>query len=114
MIRRPPRSTPTDTLCPYTTLFRSDRRALCFRRRSGRDAGRDRHFAQRNRHEPRPLGRVALPRTGDDGRSEEHTSELQSLMRISYAVFCLKKKIKTTRHTRKEQTTKKSQKQHYR
>src|SRR3546814_6242463 len=71
MIRRPPRSTRTDTLFPYTTLFRS----TC---------------------------RPALAPPGDDGnagqgggrRSEEHTSELQSLMRISYAVFCLKKKNK--------------------
>src|SRR3546814_6150391 len=69
MIRRPPRSTRTDTLFPYTTLFRSTRStARCWRahRRATRRA-------------PRP-------------RSEEHTSELQSLMRISYAVFCLKKK----------------------
>src|SRR3546814_12189510 len=80
MIRRPPRSTRTDTLFPYTTLFRSRR----------------------------PLGlpcrkqpwlsvfccvSMAWARTpGSSGRSEEHTSELQSLMRISYAVFCLKKK----------------------
>src|SRR3546814_9680310 len=103
MIRRPPRSTRTDTLFPYTTLFRSD--ALCAANEEitkmmtrlevlgmevaklvgpagppgepGKDgaAGRD--------------GMPGLP--GRDGRSEEHTSELQSLMRISYAVFCLKK-----------------------
>src|SRR3546814_4659144 len=81
MIRRPPRSTRTDTLFPYTTLFRSDRRS-----------------AARLAH-PYPL-----PATGDlcerrmllvGHRSEEHTSELQSLMRISYAVFCLKKKKKS-------------------
>src|SRR3546814_4607881 len=71
MIRRPPRSTRTDTLFPYTTLFRSH----------GREPSRDRGG--------RPLG----GQEGEaDGRSEEHTSELQSLMRISYAVFCLKKK----------------------
>src|SRR3546814_1270474 len=75
MIRRPPRSTRTDTLFPYTTLFRSQRdldrgpRALAQRRGGGEVD-------------------VALARF----RSEEHTSELQSLMRISYAVFCLKKK----------------------
>src|SRR3546814_1259425 len=70
MIRRPPRSTRTDTLFPYTTLFRS--------RRSARD------------HGPQRPGGAA--RQHPQHRSEEHTSELQSLMRISYAVFCLKKK----------------------
>src|SRR3546814_3245191 len=79
MIRRPPRSTRTDTLFPYTTLFRS---RLCLRtpvhaRRPAADRGRD-----------------AQDR-GREDRSEEHTSELQSLMRISYAVFCLKKQKKT-------------------
>src|SRR3546814_8684779 len=77
MIRRPPRSTRTYTLFPYTTLFRSDR-ALPFA------ADRlDRLF--QGIEETRPVL-----------RSEEHTSELQSLMRISYAVFCLKKKKKYT------------------
>src|SRR3546814_7791962 len=101
MIRRPRRSTRTDTRFPYTTLFRS-----CPSRTAGRAArarrsptrradgpcpkravrrGRDRR-ARRNRGERR---------AGAD-RSEEHTSELQSLMRISYAVFCLKKKIHKT------------------
>src|SRR3546814_16598119 len=84
MIRRPPRSTRTDTLFPYTTLFRSrhDRpdRARRGRRRRSR-AGRRREAAGRARGARRQ-------------RSEEHTSELQSLMRISYAVFCLKKKKK--------------------
>src|SRR3546814_9986574 len=79
MIRRPPRSTRTDTLFPYTTLFRSG--AHGERRRSWRPTGR---AAQR----PAQPG----PARGRAGRSEEHTSELQSLMRISYAVFCLKKK----------------------
>src|SRR3546814_1739180 len=94
MIRRPPRSTRTDTLFPYTTLFRS--------------------FAQRDRDAP--VGKAAqvvagaVERIDDPGmaagpavallranqRSEEHTSELQSLMRISYAVFCLTKKKKQT------------------
>src|SRR3546814_14254611 len=73
MIRRPPRSTRTDTLFPYTTLFRS---GVC---PSGDFAA---HGFERR------------PATGLV-RSEEHTSELQSLMRISYAVFCLKKKTKT-------------------
>src|SRR3546814_960431 len=82
MIRRPPRSTRTDTLFPYTTLFRSDRAGRCVRQ-SGAD-GAVEPFAQMKR---RPEGR----RPRNPLRSEEHTSELQSLMRISYAVFCLKK-----------------------
>src|SRR3546814_5286099 len=88
MIRRPPRSTRTDTLFPYTTLFRSPRR------RPGQ--GRWREGRQVARCGPRGGGRDARhdPGHASDraGRSEEHTSELQSLMRISYAVFCLKKK----------------------
>src|SRR3546814_9295634 len=103
MIRRPPRSTRTDTLFPYTTLFRSI-------------AGHLRHFGWRAHLGPgqskqpvRGIRRAARARAcrhdGDnsgirhaflaqsgDERSEEHTSELQSLMRISYAVFCLNKK----------------------
>src|SRR3546814_6862661 len=93
MIRRPPRSTRTDTLFPYTPLFRS----------AAETAVSARVLA--------PVGRVgacgvagvvgicAWPRTAPltaPCRSEEHTSELQSLMRISYAVFCLKKKIQST------------------
>src|SRR3546814_8997281 len=103
MIRRPPRSTRTDTLFPYTTLFRSHRhrgagggyRALHeIMHRRGVDTGGERH------RDPHVLG-LALAEGAEmglgeaeegDGRSEEHTSELQSLMRISYAVFCLKKK----------------------
>src|SRR3546814_9497580 len=89
MIRRPPRSTRTDTLFPYTTLFRSGalfdhqarRRLLAFAAQSaGRFPDRQLHLRFGNR---------------PADRSEEHTSELQSLMRISYAVFCLKKKNKT-------------------
>src|SRR3546814_10593178 len=86
MIRRPPRSTRTDTLFPYTTLFRSQRRGLALfllRQKSGRSQ-RARGSDDRDRRY-HPLSAVQ--------RSEEHTSELQSLMRISYAVFCLKKKI---------------------
>src|SRR3546814_5261729 len=71
MIRRPPRSTRTDTLFPYTTLFRSAR-------------------GRRMRASSPPPACGSRRRRG--ARSEEHTSELQSLMRISYAVFCLKKK----------------------
>src|SRR3546814_10243838 len=85
MIRRPPRSTRTVTLFPYTTLFRSQaqrRLGLCLVRCRG-------HIeAQR----PRPLRRLFQLPPVTRRRSEEHTSELQSLMRISYAVFCLKKK----------------------
>src|SRR3546814_1141939 len=94
MIRRPPRSTRTDTLFPYTTLFRSRRllaadMLLARRERQHKAAlavGIDRLAAQASRHLADIFGLA---------RSEEHTSELQSLMRISYAVFCLKKK-KTT------------------
>src|SRR3546814_4094384 len=101
MIRRPPRSTRTDTLFPYTTLFRShehaDRAAAEHAR--ARDRGRLRaHPEQRQPAlalEPRDLAPSPCALRGR--RSEEHTSELQSLMRISYAVFCLKKKTHTTR-----------------
>src|SRR3546814_2911391 len=102
MIRRPPRSTRTDTLFPYTTLFRSPVR----RARGGDDGVPQRsarlariglgceEFAERRKH-------------GDSlrRRSEEHTSELQSLMRISYAVFCLKKKKKKQKQKHELNTT---------
>src|SRR3546814_2598252 len=101
MIRRPPRSTRTDTLFPYTTLFRSpaaaDRPALSGGPQGAAHAARREPRAAAAQPVPRP-GAVHLqrrPRHADpQGRSEEHTSELQSLMRISYAVFCLKKKTK--------------------
>src|SRR3546814_5349429 len=84
MIRRPPRSTRTDTLFPYTTLFRSSRRMQQDRTVALQQVVQfPRHF--------RMFDCIDDPR----GRSEEHTSELQSLMRISYAVFCLKKKKRT-------------------
>src|SRR3546814_3321486 len=95
MIRRPPRSTRTDTLFPYTTLFRSAAR--------GMDRVRNRlHLTLEQPagvrvgdHHPRDVGAEARFQGFEiHPRSEEHTSELQSLMRISYAVFCLKKKIK--------------------
>src|SRR3546814_3617504 len=100
MIRRPPRSTRTDTLFPYTTLFRSHAdgqavlrvapqagaqvilAAVVGRQVLGGDRGIELHGPVETEHGP---------------RSEEHTSELQSLMRISYAVFCLKKKKKNTK-----------------
>src|SRR3546814_9559629 len=113
---RPPRSTRTDTLFPYTTLFRShDRRApepqargqagsAGDRRRAGAHRAchaparkRDRRVADR---EEDPHARQAADGKESARRSEEHTSELQSLMRISYAVFCLKKK-KTTQKSNK-------------
>src|SRR3546814_4104092 len=116
MIRRPPRSTRTDTLFPYTTLFRSDG-GPDFGQFVGRDAiGRhdidavaerakqdaavaeEGDEARGDRGEIAAVGRRDVER-GDGAeaakRSEEHTSELQSLMRTSYAVFCLKKKTQT-------------------
>src|SRR3546814_2921513 len=121
MIRRPPRSTRTDTLFPYTTLFRSSRfdqgarsrRAIALgghalSRRLGAGAAPGRALAVRGAAVPARARDQSLralpdrdrhPSRRDDRpqllhRSEEHTSELQSLMRISYAVFCLKKKKK--------------------
>src|SRR3546814_4138927 len=119
MLRRPPRSTRTDTLFPYTTLFRSGRQPT--RRGAGRDGRTHRRGRGRRRHDSRGRRIFRVPRDHvglilgigfvkilerlvearevrwrllDElvGRSEEHTSELQSLMRTSYAVFCLKKK----------------------
>src|SRR3546814_3438511 len=84
MIRRPPRSTRTDTLFPYTTLFRSPR----------------------NNHADGAIWPGSISRSRPcECRSEEHTSELQSLMRISYAVFCLKKKKKIERKQHKHTHT---------
>src|SRR3546814_2033307 len=106
MIRRPPRSTRTDTLFPYTTLFRSPR-AL----RSGGGADGDPGSSGRGapvRHPGEAAGRHGPPDDQRGGRarlrarSEEHTSELQSLMRISYAVFCLKKKKNTKQESKVE------------
>src|SRR3546814_2295788 len=103
MIRRPPRSTRTDTLFPYTTLFRSRHQVHGGLDGVGAGAGpRDVHRMSAHLdleplHAHRRAGHVAARRLADQRRvrSEEHTSELQSLMRISYAVFCLKKKKKT-------------------
>src|SRR3546814_5859777 len=91
MIRRPPRSTRTDTLFPYTTLFRSH---------SARPPCDVLCRARRHRLVDRaPVGRSPPPSAHRSARrSEEHTSELQSLMRISYAVFCMKKKKNTRLH----------------
>src|SRR3546814_5952021 len=99
MIRRPPRSTRTDTLFPYTTLFRS---------RPGADKGEGarRVLGRACRPGGQQAGGAGTSRAGQ--RSEEHTSELQSLMRISYAVFCLKKKKKKIPRKHRKQTNTKN------
>src|SRR3546814_10702278 len=100
MIRRPPRSTRTDTLFPYTTLFRSSQ-GLGRGRPPDLRAGRVYRQLQRFPDQPVPRSRR---RSGvHHRRSEEHTSELQSLMRNSYAVFCLKKKKKTSTEQERKQ-----------
>src|SRR3546814_2102520 len=109
MIRRPPRSTRTDTLFPYTTLFRSSSKLIVTGRQTFYvtnrfTSGCSRTARRRSRHRRfRGAGRDGRQRRNE--RSEEHTSELQSLMRISYAVFCLKKKKKKSKHkdNRKQQ-----------
>src|SRR3546814_4992543 len=93
MIRRPPRSTRTDTLFPYTTLFRSCSPGSAYARICRAPATSTGSRCRRPRADDPP------------GRSEEHTSELQSLMRISYAVFCLKKKKKNTNTQTKNKHT---------
>src|SRR3546814_3683161 len=116
MLRRPPRSTRTDTLFPYTTLFRSPSRPKRDPTRQAKQQGKgpEQKPCSSRANEPGAAHRLRFSRsTGplrpqpdpntiqyspiyamNNGRSEEHTSELQSLMRISYAVFCLKKKKK--------------------
>src|SRR3546814_6770320 len=106
MIRRPPRSTRTDTLFPYTTLFRSADSAslpgkLCPVDASARHGRYSRH-EQGNQGRLRQRASAAAPPPRHGRRSEEHTSELQSLMRISYAVFCLKKKNIQSKETNRE------------
>src|SRR3546814_5277435 len=110
MIRRPPRSTRTDTLFPYTTLFRSKREhqvVAWARQTTAGDYENTATVAEDGYHGTyfiveREVGGALvryLERFDDpQDRSEEHTSELQSLMRISYAVFCLKKKKHTHTH----------------
>src|SRR3546814_1362462 len=98
MIRRPPRSTRTDTLLPYTTLFRSPcagRRVLGDRDRQGPPRRKPRNRSAGDRGCGHGGAAIEVPQ---HRRSEEHTSELQSLMRISYAVFCLKKKNNSKQH----------------
>src|SRR3546814_8227724 len=110
MIRRPPRSTRTDTLFPYTTLFRSPQQLQVQRATTAGSA--EKIHASRAQTiavaiAATPSLRPVSPSPSvvvadrDTGRSEEHTSELQSLMRISYAVFCLKKK---KNHTKTDNT----------
>src|SRR3546814_1604929 len=94
MIRRPPRSTRTDTLFPYTTLFRSPAR-YPVDRLQGNEGRKPTGLLRKLFGGGEPAGAKAAAKEGEAveyKRSEEHTSELQSLMRISYAVFCLKKK----------------------
>src|SRR3546814_7657213 len=120
MIRRPPRSTRTDTLFPYTTLVRSPHRqehALDDRVEGDQRGAERQHLSRAGAREcgrgeraqlhpvRQPAARRPVRRAYGAVRSEEHTSELQSLMRISYAVFCLKKKKKEqTTNTQPQQT----------
>src|SRR3546814_9673645 len=121
MIRRPPRSTRTDTLFPYTTLFRSALLEILHAlgniahqaRKAATTQQQNRHHGEyqqmdraKTTHDSSPKRRSYL------GRSEEHTSELQSLMRISYAVFCLKKKKITTKSYKTNSHLLKTNKQH--
>src|SRR3546814_4860653 len=105
MIRLPPRSTRTDTLFPYTTLFRSVPDVAGYLRLCGLPVPA--HVSQAAdlfRYQPRVFIAVPAHVSQAADRSEEHTSELQSLMRISYAVFCLQKK-KNHRTTSRNQLT---------
>src|SRR3546814_8313325 len=108
MIRRPPRSTRTDTLFPYTTLFRSAGAEPGGHRRRGHaeKTVRLRNFPHRNERAGRRAAALYAAHAAVQRlRSEEHTSELQSLMRISYAVFCLKKKKLNPKTTKNKSTT---------
>src|SRR3546814_5295399 len=118
MIRRPPSSTRPDTLFPYTPLFRSALIERPTRQQHGGDNGTgsaasDRRYDEESRHRLHEYALHVFGRfTGvvdrsqaDEGRSEEHTSELQSLMRISYAVFCLKQKTQACSNDINEEAT---------
>src|SRR3546814_9744849 len=107
MIRRPPRSTRTDTLFPYTTLFRSWRPGLAELAHGFLhvDSVPVDDGVEGETEDPELLLLALTQRASDFApRSEEHTSELQSLMRISYAVFCLKKKKKNEHNTTTKST----------
>src|SRR3546814_7615574 len=121
MIRRPPRSTRTDTLFPYTTLFRSPEMVLPQPNARAKPAAQTPAKTPDEAKSRKPATGAEVRSgsavaetggqgagfgltTGGGGRSEEHTSELQSLMRISYAVFCLKKKNK--KHTKNKKQNK--------
>src|SRR3546814_4060142 len=119
MIRRPPRSTRTDTLFPYTTLFRSVQadqriaaaRSAAFHRFQQKITASRLGQLQKRRNRGFGVGDHPGPDQPGSGsafmrrsRSEEHTSELQSLMRISYAVFCLTKKMKLQHYSTDRQT----------
>src|SRR3546814_6913137 len=111
MIRRPPRSTRTDTLFPSTTLFRSTSPTRAAPASTAAAIASEVEIPQiftctliAPGLAPLPLSESTFARRRSGGRSEEHTSELQSLMRISYAVFCLKKKKR--KHTKRKQDTK--------
>src|SRR3546814_3024815 len=121
MLRRPPRSTRTDTLYPYTTLFRSRRAGVACPANNSRTActvSNRRSAATRSTCTSITCAGNSVPMSskpcadsdiGSAGRSEEHTSELQSLMRISYAVFCLKKKKHQNHRDYEHQLTQKEQ-----
>src|SRR3546814_1326821 len=118
MIRRPPRSTRTDTLFPYTTLFRSQgmgrtsTMCVCGDNQECATLGAGNMFVPHtNRRTGEACPGIPQPK-GPTGRSEEHTSELQSLMRISYAVFCLKKKKKNTKQNIENKQQTRTHKQH--
>src|SRR3546814_8668907 len=99
MIRRPPRSTRTDTLFPYTTLFRSGRYSSALHGLYAPDEALRRMIVGSGMEIRHVTAQAVSLIVAPLARSEEHTSELQSLMRISYAVFCLKKKTKTHQTT---------------
>src|SRR3546814_3864109 len=96
MIRRPPRSTRTDTLFPYTTLYLAPNIAIFHRLKKTPQPMMEWALRWVSRNVPQDRSRTCL--LHGDPRSEEHTSELQSLMRISYAVLCLKKKRNNVYH----------------
>src|SRR3546814_6319433 len=117
MIRRPPRSTRTDTLFPYTTLFRSADAVgkLLDMIRQAKKAADEQRVIEKKPYDDAAKAVQTKYKPLIDKRSEEHTSELQSLMRISYAVFCLKKKKQHNniqQHTKYDTTQINNKKKH--